>query len=96
MFCRPSIRCRDQNAAVWREPMSNLKTNLVGVQEASRILGVVPNTVIRWARQKKLPFTVTPGGRFLFDPVLLKKLIDARTDHSALAGIGADVQLATA
>lgn len=35
--------------------------------EVSRLLGVSPNTVTRWAREGRLPCQVTLGGHHRFD-----------------------------
>lgn len=42
--------------------------------EVSRLLGVSPNTVTRWAREGRLPSQVTLGGHHRFDRELVKEL----------------------
>jgi excisionase family DNA binding protein len=42
--------------------------------EVSRLLGVSPNTVTRWAREGRLPCQVTLGGHHRFDRVLVEQL----------------------
>jgi excisionase family DNA binding protein len=40
----------------------------------SRLLGVSPNTVTRWAREGRLPCQVTLGGHHRFDRELVEQL----------------------
>jgi excisionase family DNA binding protein len=40
----------------------------------SRLLGVSPNTVTRWAREGRLPCHVTLGGHHRFDRELVEQL----------------------
>jgi excisionase family DNA binding protein len=42
--------------------------------EVSKLLGVSPNTVTRWAREGRLPCQVTLGGHHRFDRELVEKL----------------------
>jgi excisionase family DNA binding protein len=42
--------------------------------EVSRLLGVSPNTVTRWAREGRLPSQVTLGGHHRFDRELVEQL----------------------
>ena len=42
--------------------------------EVSRMLGVSPNTVTRWAREGRLPCQVTLGGHHRFDRELVDQL----------------------
>jgi excisionase family DNA binding protein len=42
--------------------------------EVSRLLGVSPNTVTRWAREGRLPCQVTLGGHHRFDRELVEQL----------------------
>jgi len=53
--------------------------------EVSRLLGVSPNTVTRWAREGRLPCQVTLGGHHRFDRELVdqlrKSLYRAGTHH---------------
>jgi excisionase family DNA binding protein len=42
--------------------------------EVSRMLGVSPNTVTRWAREGRLPCQVTLGGHHRFDRELVEQL----------------------
>jgi excisionase family DNA binding protein len=42
--------------------------------EVSRILGVSPNTVTRWAREGRLPCRVTLGGHHRFDRAAVEEI----------------------
>ena len=42
--------------------------------EVSKLLGVSPNTVTRWAREGRLPSQVTLGGHHRFDRELVQQL----------------------
>ncbi|MBI2165059.1 MAG: helix-turn-helix domain-containing protein [Chloroflexi bacterium] len=43
--------------------------------EVATLFGVSPHTVTRWARERKLPCIVTPGGQFRFPEGEVKKLL---------------------
>ena len=43
-------------------------------REVSRLLGVSPNTVTRWAREGRLPCQVTLGGHHRFERALVEQL----------------------
>jgi excisionase family DNA binding protein len=43
------------------------KTQFLTRSEVSRLLGVSPNTVTRWAREGRLPCQVTLGGHHRFE-----------------------------
>ncbi len=54
-------------------------TEVIGTQfltrsEVSKLLGVSPNTVTRWAREGRLPCQVTLGGHHRFDRELVEQL----------------------
>ena len=59
----------DDGAAVLMEPPVFLTTS-----EVSRILGVSPNTVTRWARDGRLACQVTLGGHHRFDRAVIEEL----------------------
>jgi excisionase family DNA binding protein len=42
--------------------------------QVSRLLGVSPNTVTRWAREGRLPCQVTLGGHHRFERVVVEQL----------------------
>jgi excisionase family DNA binding protein len=44
-----------------------VETHFLTRSEVSRLLGVSPNTVTRWAREGRLPCQVTLGGHHRFD-----------------------------
>ena len=58
---------------------------------ASRLLGVDPDTLRRWADEGRVPAFTTPGGHRRFDRRALERLIAARRTGPAngLAGLGA-------
>jgi excisionase family DNA binding protein len=58
---------------------------------ASRLLGVDPDTLRRWADEGRIPAFTTPGGHRRFDRRALERLISARRTGPAngLAGLGA-------
>ena len=49
-------------------------TQFLTRSEVSRMLGVSPNTVTRWAREGRLPCQVTLGGHHRFDRELVEQL----------------------
>jgi excisionase family DNA binding protein len=59
--------------------------------EASRMLGVDPDTLRRWADEGRVPAFTTPGGHRRFERRALERLIAARRTGPAggLAGLGA-------
>jgi len=42
--------------------------------DVARLMGVSPNTVTRWARQRKLPCQITLGGHHRFDPEVIERI----------------------
>jgi excisionase family DNA binding protein len=59
--------------------------------EASRVLGVDPDTLRRWADEGRIPAFTTPGGHRRFERRAIERLIVARRTGpaGALAGTGA-------
>ena len=49
-------------------------TDFLSRAEVSRMLGVSPNTVTRWAREGRLPCQVTLGGHHRFERELVEQL----------------------
>ena len=51
-----------------------VETEFLTRSEVSKLLGVSPNTVTRWAREGRLPCQVTLGGHHRFDRELVEQL----------------------
>jgi len=49
-------------------------TTFLTRSEVSKLLGVSPNTVTRWAREGRLPCQVTLGGHHRFDRDVVEEL----------------------
>ena len=49
-------------------------TQFLTRSEVSKLLGVSPNTVTRWAREGRLPCQVTLGGHHRFERELVERL----------------------
>jgi excisionase family DNA binding protein len=49
-------------------------TTFLTRSEVSKLLGVSPNTVTRWAREGRLPCQVTLGGHHRFDREVVEEL----------------------
>src|SRR5450756_2596768 len=65
-------------------------TTWVGLGEASRLLGIAPGTLRRWADDGRIPVFNTPGGHRRFARSTLSALLPAaRTHRPALARLGA-------
>jgi excisionase family DNA binding protein len=47
--------------------------------EVSKLLGVSPNTVTRWAREGRLPCQVTLGGHHRFERAVVESLLRTLT-----------------
>jgi len=62
-----SVKAKDGAAA----PVNEFLTR----SEVSKLLGVSPNTVTRWAREGRLPCQVTLGGHHRFDRELVEHLV---------------------
>src|SRR4051794_41923867 len=67
------------------------RSERLALGEASRLLGVDPDTLRRWADEGRVSAFTTPGGHRRFDRHALERLIaDRRTGPAgALAGVGA-------
>src|SRR5450759_1195542 len=62
----------------------------VGLGEASRLLGIAPGTLRRWADAGRVPVFTTPGGHRRFSRSTINALLPAaRTRRPALARLGA-------
>jgi excisionase family DNA binding protein len=63
----------------------------LGLGEASRLLGITPATLRRWADQGQVATFVTPGGHRRFPRSAIEGLVPhVRSRRPALAGLGAD------
>ncbi len=90
LVSRPNVSYGPKHPLYMNEPMypsslrlvgRNMATNanagatrLLNRSEVSRLLGVSPNTVTRWAREGRLPSQVTLGGHHRFDRELVEQL----------------------
>jgi len=74
-----------------RSPASKPQPERLALGEASRLLGVDPDTLRRWADEGRVPAFTTPGGHRRFERRALERLIAARRTGPAggLAGLGA-------
>ncbi len=66
-------------STIWTVKNIDAAAEEVGTQfltrsEVSKLLGVSPNTVTRWAREGRLPCQVTLGGHHRFDRELVDQL----------------------
>jgi excisionase family DNA binding protein len=65
----PSMKTTDDVRAAVINPPALLTTS-----EVSRLLGVSPNTVTRWAREGRLPCRLTLGGHHRFDRQVIEEI----------------------
>jgi excisionase family DNA binding protein len=74
-----------------RSPGDRPKPERLALGEASRLLGVDPDTLRRWADEGRVPAFTTPGGHRRFERRALERLIAARRTGppGGLAGLGA-------
>jgi excisionase family DNA binding protein len=70
---RPSILCVVKNT-VDVATLESAGTQFLTRSDVSKLLGVSPNTVTRWAREGRLPCQVTLGGHHRFDRELVEQL----------------------
>jgi excisionase family DNA binding protein len=71
-------------------PDTRSSKNWVGLGEASRLLGIAPGTLRRWADAGRVPVFTTPGGHRRFSRSTINALLPAaRTRRPALARLGA-------
>ena len=56
------------------EAVDGVRGIFLARSEVSRLLGVSPNTVTRWAREGRLPCQVTLGGHHRFDREFVEQL----------------------
>jgi excisionase family DNA binding protein len=55
-------------------PISSAPVVFLTRSEVSKLLGVSPNTITRWAREGRLPCQLTLGGHHRFERELVLKL----------------------
>ena len=74
-----------------RSPGDRPQPERLALGEASRLLGVDPDTLRRWADEGRVPAFTTPGGHRRFERRALERLIAARRTgpSGGLAGLGA-------
>ena len=71
-------------------PVSRAATAWVSLGEASRMLGIAPGTLRRWADDGRVPVFTTPGGHRRFSRTTISALLPAsRTRRPTLARLGA-------
>ena len=63
------MKTTDDGSTAVMEPPTVLTTS-----EVSRLLGVSPNTVTRWAREGRLPCRLTLGGHHRFERRVIEEL----------------------
>jgi excisionase family DNA binding protein len=68
---KSTLWCVKNSEAVAAESVG---TDFLTRSEVSRLLGVSPNTVTRWAREGRLPCQVTLGGHHRFERELVEQL----------------------
>jgi excisionase family DNA binding protein len=56
-----------------------VRTDFLTRSEVSKLLGVSPNTVTRWAREGRLACQVTLGGHHRFERELVEQLRGSRS-----------------
>ena len=54
--------------------LEGVATEFLARSDVSKLLGVSPNTVTRWAREGRLPCQITLGGHHRFDRELVEQL----------------------
>ncbi len=58
-----------------RESIRATQPEYLTRDEVSRLLGVAPNTVTRWAREGRLVCPVTAGGHHRFERLAVERLL---------------------
>lgn len=73
-------------------PVSRPQPERLALGAASRLLGVDPDTLRRWADEGRVPAFTTPGGHRRFERSALERLVEARRagPDGGLAPLGAD------
>lgn len=74
-------------------PETRVSATWVSLGEASRLLGIAPGTLRRWADDGRIPVFTTPGGHRRFSRSTISSLLPAaRTRRPALARLGASAE----
>jgi excisionase family DNA binding protein len=84
----PSMKTNDDGSTAIMEPPAVLATS-----EVSRLLGVSPNTVTRWAREGRLPCRLTLGGHHRFERHVIEEIrenLNRTGSDRAASGPGGD------
>jgi excisionase family DNA binding protein len=58
-----------------REDTRAAQSEYMTRNEVSKLLGVAPNTVTRWAREGRIVCPVTPGGHHRFEKAAVERLL---------------------
>jgi len=74
MTAKPTKYAAPVKNSVETLPSEVRETTFLTRSEVSKLLGVSPNTVTRWAREGRLPCQVTLGGHHRFDRELVEQL----------------------
>ncbi len=85
---------RAEDAAEDRQPSGRRGPERLPLGEASRLLGVDPDTLRRWADDGRVPAFRTPGGHRRFERAVLERLVASRRagpDHG-LTSLGSTAE----
>src|SRR6187402_1561208 len=87
----PGVPCRGVPVSDTRSRADRPLPERLPLGEASRLLGVDPDTLRRWADEGRVPAFTTPGGHRRFERRALERLVANRRTGPAggLAGLGA-------
>jgi excisionase family DNA binding protein len=77
----PTMKTLDDASTAVMEPPTLLTTS-----EVSRLLGVSPNTVTRWAREGRLPCRLTLGGHHRFERQVIEGIRETLNRATAVPG----------
>ena len=58
--------------------MNNIDRQWLTTADLARIFEMSEATIRRWARQRRLPYLVSPGGQYRFDAHEIQRLIEQR------------------
>jgi hypothetical protein len=85
------VEARATQISIDSEPPETLPAEWLSLGPASRVLGVDPDTLRRWADEGRVDVFTTPGGHRRFQRRGLERLVAARRTgyRATLAGLGA-------